>query len=101
MHIHGTHLNPNATNLYSAVADEKAAAAKQAAEVRKKLRSSASEIEGEAEAEAPPISTISEANEEDPLAGHHQEEPPASKKNAVKKKDAAEETDSGDISIWG
>jgi hypothetical protein len=97
MHIHGTDLNPNATNLYSAVT-EKAAAAKQAADVRKKLLSGASEIEGEAQA-----SSIAGAeNEEDPTADHNQTDPPASTKKAAKKKDDAEQDSSGDaISIWG
>lgn len=45
MHVHGTHLDPNALNLYSAV--EKSAAAKRAAEVRKQLMSSTGEIEDE------------------------------------------------------
>ena len=46
MHIHGSQINMNAASLYSASGDEKAAAAKRAADVRKKLMKGASEIEG-------------------------------------------------------
>jgi len=45
MRIHGNHLNLNAVNPYSAAA-EKATAAQQAADVRKKLIKRAGEIEG-------------------------------------------------------
>jgi hypothetical protein len=47
MHINKAQLDPNATNLYSAVAAERAAANRRAAEVRKKLMSSTAEIEDE------------------------------------------------------
>jgi hypothetical protein len=98
MHVHGADLNPNATNLYSAVAEEKAADAKQAAEVRKKLLSGASEIEADAEAQA----IVGGENEEGSTPDHNQPDPSASSKEAAKKKDAAEEDSSGDpISIWG
>ncbi len=46
MHLNGSHLDPNATNLYSAVTD-RATAAKRAAEVRKELMSSTAEVEDE------------------------------------------------------
>ncbi len=93
MHVHGAHLNPNATNLYSAVAAEKTAAAKRAAEVRKKLLSNASEIEGEAEIQA--TSMTAEENEEDSPPGHNHKRP-------AKKKNAAEEGPPDDpISVWG
>ncbi len=99
MHVHGAHLNP--TNLYSAVEVEKAAAAKQAAEVRKKLLSSASESESEAEAEAQAMSTVGGENEENAPPDQDQMELPAPKKRVLKK-DAAEEDNSSDpISIWG
>jgi hypothetical protein len=45
MHIHGAGMNLNAANLYSAGATEKAAAARRAAETRKKLTANAPEID--------------------------------------------------------
>jgi hypothetical protein len=45
MHIHGNSMAVNATDFYSATQKEKAAAAKRAAIVRKKLVKTASEIE--------------------------------------------------------
>jgi hypothetical protein len=45
MHIHGSQMNPNAVNPFSAAA-EKAVAAQRAADVRKKLMKSATDIEG-------------------------------------------------------
>ncbi len=50
MHIHGNQLNVNAVNPFSAAADH-AAAAQRAADIRKKLVKSASEIEGAASPE--------------------------------------------------
>ncbi|HEY1903767.1 MAG TPA: hypothetical protein VGG56_15140 [Terracidiphilus sp.] len=47
MHIHGSHMNLNAVNPYSAAA-EKAAAAQRAANVRKKLLKTAGDLEGAA-----------------------------------------------------
>jgi hypothetical protein len=47
MHIHGSQMNLNAINPYSAAA-EKAAAAQRAADVRNKLLKSASDLEGAA-----------------------------------------------------
>jgi len=95
MHVHGANLNPNATNLYSAVAAEKAAAAKQAAEVRKKLLSGASEIEADAEAQA----IVGGENEEAPH--RDQTDSPTSKKKSAKKDDAEEDNSDDPISIWG
>ena len=46
MHIHASQMNMNATSLYSAAGAEKAAAAQRAADVRKKLMKSASDIDG-------------------------------------------------------
>lgn len=46
MHIHGS-MNMNAASLYSAAGAEKAAEAKRAADVRKKLLSGAEGIDGE------------------------------------------------------
>lgn len=46
MHIHGNSMSINAMNFYSAAQGEKAAAAQRAAEVRKKLLKSSSQIEG-------------------------------------------------------
>jgi hypothetical protein len=63
MHVHGSHLDPNAMNLYSAVAAEKTASAKRAAEVRKKLMASASEMEG-SELDADAISLIGDESQE-------------------------------------
>jgi hypothetical protein len=51
MHIHSNHMDPNMLNLYAAASAEKAAASKRAAEVRKKLLASASEIKGGLDAE--------------------------------------------------
>jgi hypothetical protein len=48
MHIHGNPLSVNAANFYSAIQEEKTAAAQRAANVRKKLIKSASELEGAA-----------------------------------------------------
>jgi hypothetical protein len=46
MHVHGSHMNLNSANLYSAAGAEKAAAASRAAETRKKLLKSAGELDG-------------------------------------------------------
>jgi hypothetical protein len=45
MHIHGSHMNPNSADLYSAAGAEKAAAAQRAADARKKLLKSATDID--------------------------------------------------------
>jgi len=45
MHIHASQMNMNSASLYSAAGAEKAAAAQRAADVRKKLMKSASDIE--------------------------------------------------------
>jgi hypothetical protein len=52
MHIHGAAMNINAMNLYSAAQGEKAASAKRAADVRKKLLSSAQSADVELSPEA-------------------------------------------------
>ena len=46
MHIHASQMNMNAASLYSAAGAEKAAASQRAADVRRKLMKSASDIEG-------------------------------------------------------
>ena len=48
MHIHGNSMSVNATDFYSAAQGEKTAAARRAAQIRKKLLKGASEIEGAA-----------------------------------------------------
>jgi hypothetical protein len=52
MHIHGNSISINAASFYSAAQNEKAAAAKRAADVRKRLLKGASEIDGAATPEA-------------------------------------------------
>lgn len=47
MHIHANLTNPNVASLYAAEAEQKAAAARQAVEVRKKLLLSASKLSSE------------------------------------------------------
>jgi hypothetical protein len=68
MHVHGNQLNPNVATLYAALAAESAARAKQAAEVRKKLISSASKLAGELGDDA--VSFIGGDTEQD--SGHPQ-----------------------------
>ena len=101
MHVHG--LDPNATNLYSAVAAEKSAEAKQAAEVRKKLLSSGAKIEAaagvESEDEIEATSMIAGGNKEDSPPDQPNDLPASDK--PANKKSATEEDDSGDISLWG
>jgi hypothetical protein len=46
MHIHASSMNMNSASLYSAAGAEKAAAAQCAADIRRKLMKSASDIEG-------------------------------------------------------
>jgi hypothetical protein len=46
MHIHANQMNMNSASLYSAAGAENAAAAQRAADVRRKLMKSASDIEG-------------------------------------------------------
>ena len=106
MHVHGTHLDPNALNLYSAV--EKSAAAKRAAEVRKQLMSSTGEIEDELD-----TAIILQIDKEAEQGSRQPPEDPAKKKEADKdskptdpKNDATE--DSGEeeltddpMSLWG
>jgi hypothetical protein len=95
MDVHGIHLNFAATNLYSAAAAEKTAAAKQAAEVRKKLKDGASKIEAEPDADA--VVTISgESNE-----GSRQRRDKKNPAPRKKKQNADEAPSAGQISIWG
>lgn len=46
MHVHGASMNLNAASLYAGAAAEKAAEARRAAEVRKKLLKASARIEG-------------------------------------------------------
>jgi len=46
MHIHGNQMDMNSASLYSAAGAEKAAATQKAADVRRKLMKSATDIEG-------------------------------------------------------
>ncbi len=46
MHIHASQMDPNSASPYSSAAAEKAASAQRAADVRRKLMKSASDIEG-------------------------------------------------------
>jgi hypothetical protein len=46
MHIHASSMNMNSASLYSAAGAEKAAAEQRAADIRRKLMKSASDIEG-------------------------------------------------------
>jgi hypothetical protein len=46
MHIHASSMDMNSASLYSAAGAEKAAAAHRAADIRRKLMKSASDIEG-------------------------------------------------------
>jgi hypothetical protein len=55
MHIHASSMNLNPANLQM-IAAEKAAAAQRAADVRRKLRTSALRIEAESGGDAPPSS---------------------------------------------
>jgi hypothetical protein len=95
MHVHGTHLNPAATNLYSAVAAEKAAAAKRAAEVRKKLKDGASQIEAELDADV--TLAISGESNEDSRQRRDNKNP----RSSPKKQNADEEPPADPISVWG
>lgn len=52
MHIHGNHMPPQTVNLQSAAAAEKAAAARQAADVRGRLMNSSLEMDSELNPEA-------------------------------------------------
>jgi hypothetical protein len=66
MHVHGSRLDPNLTNLYSAAAAEKVSSAKRAAETRKALSSGASKILGELDEDT--VSIVEETPEESPWA---------------------------------
>ena len=64
MRVHGSRLDPNLTNLYSAAAAEKVSSAKRAAETRKALSSVASKILGELDEDI--VSIVEETPEESP-----------------------------------
>ncbi len=114
MHVHGTHLDPNALNPYSAAAAEKSAAAKRAAEVREKLMSSTGEMEDELDAgKVFPIAKQAQQNSRQPPGRKrpHPETPDedADADDADTEARAAAEDDSSDdpndpddpMSLWG
>ena len=92
MHIHGSHMPPDA-GLYAAAAAEKAAAAQRASEVRKKLIRSASKLEGEANARQ--VSMVGQEAEED--SGQRQAR---KQRLAPKKKQTGDEDSAEPISMW-
>jgi len=95
MHVHGAHLDPNATNLYSAAAAEKAAAAKRAAEVRKKLMSSTAEVEDELDAGK--VLAVDKQSQQNSRQPSSRKRPPTENKPT-----SAEDDDPDDpMSIWG
>jgi len=94
MQIHGNYMNPNAASLYTAAATEKAAAAQRAAEVRKKLISSGSMIEGEAEAEE--VSMIGQEKEK-----HSHQRRQRRPRSSGNKKSVDDEQSEKPMSIWG
>lgn len=103
MHVHGSHMDPNALNLYSAVADEKAAAAKRAAEVRKKLMSSTGEVEDELDtASVTQVEKEAEPESEKEAEPDCQRDSERKRPRAEAKQDAAEQEPFDDpMSLWG
>jgi hypothetical protein len=96
MHVHTSHINPNAASLYSAAAAAKAAATQRAADVRKKLMTSASKIAGKAEANGKGIFAIAQGTEQGSPQHHGRKNP-----RAPEKKQAADEDQSGKpLSMW-
>jgi hypothetical protein len=94
MHLNGTHLDPNAANLYSAVTD-RAAATKRAAEVRKKLMSSTAEVEDELDTGK--VLAVEEKPKPEPRRPPPRKPPPDETA-----KNSSEEADAEDpLSIWG
>jgi hypothetical protein len=94
MHIHGAHMNPNILNLYAAAASAKTASAQRAAEVRKKLASSAAMIEGELDDDG--VFMIGQEPQE--KSRQRQQKDPRA---ATKKPDAEDDDQSGEpISTW-
>jgi len=91
MHIHGSHMVPDA-GLYTAAA-EKAAAARRAAEVRKKLIRSASKLEAEANARR--VSTVGQGTDED--SGRRQG---SKQRSAPQKKQTGVQGSAAPISMW-
>jgi hypothetical protein len=95
MHVHGAHMDPSATSLYSAVAAEKASAAKRAAEVRKKLMSSTAEVEDELDTGK--VLAVDNHPQQDARQPFSRKRPPAENKPASGDDDDSEDP----ISIWG
>jgi hypothetical protein len=82
MHSHGIQRNPEALNLYAAVAAEKAAATQTAAAVRKKLVRSASVIAGGFDKT---IFAISQGQQASSDREQEEQAAPASKKTELRK----------------
>jgi hypothetical protein len=94
MHLNGTHLDPNAANLYSAVTD-RAAAAKRAAEVRNKLMSSTAEVEDELDTGK--VLAVEEKPKPEPRRPPARKHPPGE----TAKTPSEEADDEDPLSIWG
>jgi hypothetical protein len=93
MHIHANLTNPNVASLYAAEAAEKAAAARQAAEVRKKLLQSASKLSSDIQVREFSGKERDSQEEADPKQGE--------KRGAVKRTQPADKTQAGSpISMW-
>ena len=81
MHVHGARMVASNLNLYSAVQAAKAESKEKAAEVRKKLRTMASEFAGELEDSVTLVGNNSEQEpdgqdgEEDQCANHEESSP--------------------------
>jgi hypothetical protein len=101
MHVHANHMNPNAASLYSAAEAAKAAATRQAADVRKKLLSEASKIAGQAEATGEGIAMIGQGTEEGSSQRQGQQNPRApGSKEAGRKQVADEDQSDQPLSTW-
>jgi hypothetical protein len=94
MHLNGSHLDPNAANLYSAVTD-RATATKRAAEVRKELMSSTAEVEDELDTGK--VLAVEEKPKPEPRRPPARKHPPD--ETAKNPSDEADEEDP--LSIWG
>lgn len=94
MHIHAHLTNPNIASLYAAEAAEKAAAARQAAEVRKKLLQRASKLSSQMQ--------IRQFNGNDPDSQQGQEPASDQEKNLTgqKKRTADDKQSRNPISMW-
>jgi hypothetical protein len=88
-------MDPSATNLYSAVAAEKASAAKRAAEVRNKLMSSTAEVEDELDTGK--VLAVDNHPQQD------SRQPPPRKRSPAENKPASDDDNDPEdpISIWG